>query len=111
MISALVTLCLAAGAGEPIRLSPGAQEVVKVTNLSKVALGNPEVAEVTATRGGELILTGRGRGRTTLTLWSSKGMETRQIIVDDGKVTELGKLVKSMVNPSLRVEEFSNHTV
>jgi pilus assembly protein CpaC len=38
-------------------------------------------------------------------------METRQIVVDDGKTTELGRIVKQMVNPSLRVEEFGGTTV
>ncbi len=111
MIStALVTLLLA-GAGEPIRLAPGAQEVVKTHGLTKVALGDPAIADVTPTSKGELLVTARGRGRTTLTLWTAKGMETRQIVVDDGKTTELGRIVKQMVNPSLRVEEFGGTTV
>lgn len=111
MIStALLTLCLA-GAAEPIRLAPGAHEVVKVPSVSKVALGDPSIADVTPTSKGELLITGRGRGRTTLTLWTAKGLETRLIVVDDGKTTELGRMIKSMVNPSLRVEEFGGQTV
>lgn len=111
MIStALLTLCLA-GAAEPIRLAPGAHEVVKVANLTKVALGDPAIADVTPTSKGELLITGRGRGRTTLTLWTAKGLETRLIVVDDGKTTELGRLVKQLVNPSLRIEEFGGQTV
>lgn len=109
MITALVTLCLAAG--EPIRLAPGAQEVVRVQNLTRVGVGDPNIADVTPTARGELLVTARARGRTTLTLWTAKGLETRVVVVDDGKTSELGRLVKSLVNPSLRVEEFSNQTV
>ncbi len=109
MITALVTLCLAAG--EPLRLAPGAQEVVRVQNLTKVGVGDPNIADVTLTARGELLVTARARGRTTLTLWTAKGLETRVVVVDDGKTSELGRLVKSLVNPSLRVEEFSNQTV
>jgi pilus assembly protein CpaC len=109
MITALVALCLAGS--EPIRLAPGAQEVVKVHNLTKVGVGDPNIADVTPTARGELLVTARARGRTTLTMWTSKGLETRVVVVDDGKTTELGKLVKSMVNPSLRVEEFGGQTV
>jgi Flp pilus assembly secretin CpaC len=108
MITALLTLCLAAS--EPIRLAPGAQEVLKVQNLTKVGVGNPEIADVTVSKG-ELIVTARAKGRTTLTLWSAKGLETRMVVVDDGKTTELGRLVKTLVNPSLRVDEFSGRTV
>ena len=109
MITALVTLCLAAG--EPIRLAPGAQEVVRVQNLTRVGVGDPNLADVTPTARGELLVTARARGRTTLTMWTAKGLETRVVVVDDGKTSELGRLVKSLVNPSLRVEEFSNQTV
>lgn len=109
MITALLTLCLAAS--EPIRLAPGAQEVVKVHNLTKVGVGDPNIADVTPTARGELLVTARARGRTTLTMWTSKGLETRLVVVDDGKTSELGRLIKSLVNPSLRIEEFANHTV
>lgn len=108
LTTALLTLCLAA---EPIRLSPGTQEVLRVSSVSRVGVGDPNVADVTPTSRGELLVTARGRGRTTLTLWTAKGIETRQVVVDDGRSSELGKLVKSMVNPSLKVEEYSGITV
>lgn len=107
MIAALLTLCLAA---EPVRLAPGTQEVLKVS-VQKVGIGDPSVIDVTPTAKGELLVTAKGRGRTTLTLWTAKGVETRQVIVDDGRSTELGKLIKTMVNPSLRVEEYAGQTV
>jgi Flp pilus assembly secretin CpaC len=107
MILALLTLCLAA---EPVRLAPGTQEVLKVS-VQKVGIGDPSVIDVTPTSRGELLVTAKGRGRTTLTLWTAKGVETRQVIVDDGRSTELGKLIKAMVNPSLKVEEYAGQTV
>ena len=79
-------------------------------SLTKVGVGDPNIADVTVSKG-ELIITARSKGRTTLTMWTAKGIETRVVVVDDGKTTELGKLVKTLVNPSLRVEEFSGRTV
>ncbi len=108
MITALLTLCLAA---DPVRLVPGTQEVLRVQNVTKVGVGDPNIVDVTPTAKGELLLTARNRGRTTITLWTAKGHETRQVVVDDGHTTELGKLVKAMVNPSLRIEEFAGQTV
>lgn len=105
--AALLTLALSA---EPVRLAPGTQEVLRVHSLTKVGVGDPNIADVTVSKG-ELIITARSKGRTTLTMWTAKGIETRVVVVDDGKTTELGKLVKTLVNPSLRVEEFSGRTV
>jgi hypothetical protein len=108
MISALLLLTLAA---EPVRLAPNSQEVIKVGAVSRVAIGDPSVADVTPTGKGELLITARQRGRTTITLWTSRGIETRQVVVDDGKTSELGRLIKSTVNSSLRVEEYNGTTV
>ncbi len=108
LTTALLTLCLSA---EPVRLSPGTQEVLRVPAVSRVAVGDPNIVDVTPTSRGELLVSAKGRGRTTLTLWTAKGIETRQVVVDDGRSSELGKLVKTMVNPALKVEEYSGITV
>jgi Flp pilus assembly secretin CpaC len=108
LTTALLTLCLSA---EPVRLVPGTQEVLRVAHVTRIGVGDPNVADVTPTSRGELLVTAKGRGRTTLTLWTSRGVETRQVIVDDGRSSELGKLVKAMVNPGLRIEEVAGLTV
>lgn len=108
LTTALLTLALAA---EPVRLSPGAQEVLRVGALTRVGVGDPGVVDVTPTARGELLVTAKARGRTTLTLWTGKGLETRQVIVDDGRSSELGKLIKTLVNPALKVEEYAGVTV
>ena len=108
LTTALLTLALAA---EPVRLSPGAQEVLRVGTITRVGIGDPNVVDVTPTARGELLVTAKSRGRTTLTLWTGKGLETRQVIVDDGRASELGKLIKTLVNPSLKVEEYAGVTI
>jgi len=109
MVTALVALAVLSA--EPVRLSPGAQEVLRVPGVTRIALGDPAVADVTPTSRGELLLLGKRLGRTTLTLWTPRGIETRQLVVDDGKASELGAKVKSLVSPSLRVEQFGGTTV
>jgi Flp pilus assembly secretin CpaC len=108
LTTALLTLALAA---EPVRISPGAQEVLRVGNISRVGVGDPNVVDVTPTSRGELLITAKSRGRTTLTLWTGKGIETRQVIVDDGRASELGKLIKTYVNPALKVDEYAGVTI
>ncbi|MFO0600785.1 MAG: pilus assembly protein N-terminal domain-containing protein [Myxococcaceae bacterium] len=106
--AALALLVLAA---DPVRMTPGSQEVLKVGTLSRVGVGDPSICDVTPTGKGELLITARQKGRTTLTLWTGRGIETRQVVVDDGKTSDLGKLIKSTVNPSLRVEEYNGQTI
>ncbi|MCA2980901.1 MAG: pilus assembly protein N-terminal domain-containing protein [Myxococcaceae bacterium] len=101
-----VALC-----AEPIRLVPGTQLVLKVPGVNRVAVGQESVADVRPTGRGELLITANGQGRTSLTLWTTNGMQTRTIVVDDGKASELGRMVKTLVNPALRVDTFNGLTV
>jgi pilus assembly protein CpaC len=102
-----VLLAIAFAGVEPIRLSPGTQTVLKVPGVTRVAVGQESVADVRPTGKGELLVTGNAIGRTSLTLWTASGMQTRTIVVDDGRSSELGRMVKELVNPGLRVETFN----
>lgn len=106
---ALVSLALAA---EPIRVTPGTQTVIKVPGVTRVAIGQQAIADVRPTGRGELLITGNQLGRTSMTLWFDKGaMQTRTIVVDDERGSEIGRMVKELVNPALRVGQFNGYTV
>lgn len=109
MVTALLVLAVAAA--EPVVLSPGEQSVLRVPGITRIAVGDPNVADVTPTSKGELLVLGKKLGRTTLTLWRARGLETRQLVVDDGHASELGVKLKQLVSPSLRVERFAGYTV
>ncbi len=106
--TALLSLALAA---EPIRLSPGTQHVLKVGNVTKVAIGQDSIADVRPTGRGELLLTGNQVGRTSLTIWTTQGMQSRTVIVDDGRTEGTRGLVQQLINPSLKVAEYNGMTV
>lgn len=108
LTTALLSLAIAA---EPIRLLPGTQHVLKVPGISKVAVGQEQVADVRVTGKGELLITGNQLGRTSLTLWTPQGMQTRTIVVDDGKSDQIQRMVKDLVSPALRVETYNGMTV
>ena len=108
LTTALLSLAVAA---EPIRLSPGTQHVLKIPGITRVAVGQEQVADVRPTGKGELLITGNQLGRTSLTLWTAQGMQTRTIVVDDGKTDQIQRMVKDLVSPSLRVETYNGMTV
>ncbi|MGC4122691.1 MAG: pilus assembly protein N-terminal domain-containing protein [Myxococcales bacterium] len=90
-----VALCAAAEPSEaPVRVSPGMQEVLKVPGLTKAALGDPAIADVTVTGPGELLVLGKKQGKTSLMLWTKAKPNkptTRMIFVDDGKFAEASR--------------------
>jgi pilus assembly protein CpaC len=108
ILTALSALVLTAA---PLKLTPGGQEVIRVPGLTRVAIGRPEIADVKATGGGELLVFGKSRGKTNMILWVNGEKQNREIIVDDGRGAELERTVRELVNPSLRVETANGTTV
>ena len=94
-----------------IRLSPGGQEVLRYSGLKRVALVSEDYATVRVTGPGELLLTGKQPGRTTITLWLSDKVVYKTIVVDSGRGSELARLVKEQVSPTLRVEEYGSKVI
>jgi len=105
-----VALC-AEPADAPIRVGPGAQQVLKIAGLVRVAVADPSIADVTVTTKDELLILGRRTGRTTLTLWARGKTSTRPVIVDDGKFAELTALIKEKVDPTLKCEVYGEKLV
>src|SRR6478672_4962226 len=106
----LLTLALASSlsllpSGDVIRLSPGGQEVLKFVGLKKVAVTGEDYASVRVTGSGELLLVGKQPGRTTMTLWLADKVVYKTIVVDNGRGSEIARLVKEQVSPTLKVEE------
>jgi pilus assembly protein CpaC len=106
------SLALAASA-DPIRVAPGAHRTLNEPGLTRVAIGKEEICDVKVVNDHELLLVGRQKGRTTLTIWSrgQKNSITRDVIVDDTRADELARLVRDLVNSSLRVETFNEKVV
>ena len=109
LASALLVVALLAV--EPMRLTPGGQEVMRIPGLSRIAVGPNEVADVRVLPTGEVLVLGKQKGKTSLTIWANGKISTRQVVVDDGRSTELARLIHETVSPSLKVEEYNARVV
>jgi pilus assembly protein CpaC len=84
---AVVALLLAAPSfsqpeGGVITLGVGQQKVLQLGNVARVAIGEPEVADVRQVGGGgELLITGVGEGRTSLLVWRHNDVRLSYLVV------------------------------
>ena len=68
--------------GGTLSLGVGQQKVIQVSNVARVAIGEPDVADVKQVGGGnELLITGVGEGRTSLLVWQSNDRRISYVIV------------------------------
>ena len=68
--------------GGTISLGVGQQKVIQVTNVQRVAIGEPDVADVKQVGGGnELLVTGVGEGRTSLLVWRNNDSRLSYVVI------------------------------
>lgn len=111
LASALLVVALLVSPVEPMRLTPGGQEVMRIPGLTRIAVGPNDVADVRVLPSGEVLVLGKQKGKTSLTIWANGRITNRQVVVDDGHSTELARLIHDSVSPSLKVEEFNSRVV
>ncbi|MGE5552399.1 MAG: type II and III secretion system protein family protein [Betaproteobacteria bacterium] len=58
---------------EPIILRAGESTVIAVPEVSRVAVGQPSIADVRVLSAGEILVNGKSEGQTTLLLWHPAG--------------------------------------
>src|SRR5437764_12611522 len=76
------TNAVAQSEGGTISLGVGQQKVIQVSNISRVAIGEPEVADVKQVGGGnELLITGVGEGRTSLLVWQTNERRISYVVI------------------------------
>jgi Flp pilus assembly secretin CpaC len=110
-LAVALSLSVAPAASDLVRLTPGQQDVLHYPGLKRVAIGTEDVAQVRVTGPGELLLLGKQVGRTSLTLWLEGRVIYRTIVVDNGRGTELARLVREQVSPTLKVDDYNGKIV
>ena len=68
--------------GSTISLGVGQQKVIQLSNVARVAIGEPDIADVKQLGGGnELLITGVGEGRTSLLVWRTNDTRLSYLVV------------------------------
>ena len=95
-----------------ISLAPGELWSVPVDEIKRVAVGDPEVVDVTVVSPNEVLLQGKAAGTTNLLLWDRQGQHVSNIEVVD-RTTEalegqLRQLVAQLGLPGVQVKRENN---
>jgi Flp pilus assembly secretin CpaC len=89
----------------PIRLTIGESKLIHVESAQKVAVGNPSIAEVTSVGDGEILISAKSAGNTSLIFISPGGdRETRTVMVSNHN------LKKSMVEVGVEIMEIESQS-
>jgi pilus assembly protein CpaC len=76
-----------AAAGEKLPVAVNQSRVLQFDAVSRVAIANPEIADVMIVSGSEVLLVGKAPGLTTLHIWDSGGRNSFQVEVGAADIT------------------------
>lgn len=123
MIHALLLTSLLAAAHAPLKadapprsleLDVGAQKVLEFPGVARIALGNPDVADVKPLDSHQVLLVGKSLGHTTLLLWSARGGTPTKVELNVARHTGEAleeSLHQMLPGADLRVDEFNGKKV
>ncbi len=86
------------GLSTPIFLQPGEIRSVAVENVERVAIGDPEVLDVTVVSANELLLQAKGAGTTNLIVWDQTGQHLSQVEVTDPTIRALEPRLRQLIS-------------
>jgi len=94
--------------GSTVSLGVGSQKVLTIPGLSRVALGDPSIAEVKTLGSGQLLITGQAEGKTTLLVWKTSGQRVSYLVAvrkqDPNEViSEIKRLLGEIEGVSVRM--------
>jgi len=90
------------GASGDIKLTLGSAKVIRMKNLKRIVIGDPEIAEVKKISDKELLVSGKAMGRTNLIIWNNKG---RRRMFDITVMSD--KVNKTMIRVDVQVMEIN----
>lgn len=102
VLSALVfsaTLAQAARGNEEetLHLVPGQQKILSAPGVTRIAIANPNVADVKVVTAGQVLVTAVGVGETELTVWQGSRLASYQIVVTRMDPRELKREVDKLL--------------
>ena len=118
-ICLITILCLAAAvlaqptamAGEKMAVSVNQSQLINLPGVERVAIANPEIADVVVVSGSEILLVGKAPGITTLHVWSARGRSSHVVEVGAND-TQIAQDIKSILGFSdIRVSKVNKNII
>ena len=105
LVSAGILLAApAVHAAQPLQIGVNESRYMEISGLNRVAVGNPEVADVQLVSGNELLVIGKKAGSTTLLVWGAGGRSEYLVIVS-GADTGLAEIIQRAIGlPGVTVQ-------
>lgn len=98
---------------EALTLRAGESRVIAVTDIARVAVGQPSIADVRVLSPSEVLVNGKGEGQTTLLLWPPSGRVVERVVrvLGPSPVLTAQDVTDLLADGGVRVKEVAGYLV
>lgn len=111
LLLACLVLAAPAAANGKIVVAVSQSSVVTVDGVERVAVANPEVADVVVVSGYEMLVVGKRTGTTTLHVWSAGGLNSYDIEVGSNDTQIAGDIKAILGYADIRVSKVGKNVI
>lgn len=86
-------------------------EVVHLSGVERVAVANPDIADVVIVSGSELLVVGKAPGTTTLHIWSASGLKSFSVEVNSNDTQIAGEIKNILGYPDIQVSKVNKNVI
>lgn len=111
LLTCLLLLSATAAAYDRITVGVSQSRVIAMSGVERVAVANPEIADVVVVSGYELLVVGKQPGTTTLHIWSAGGRDSYDLEVGTND-TQIANDIKTILGyPDIRVSKVGKNVI
>lgn len=79
---------------EQIKLVVGEQKLIEYSNIDKVSIGDPNIADIQVVQNSQVLIIGKGEGNTSIIIWNKEGKTS--IVRLEVQSTDPKKLIEEL---------------
>ncbi len=104
MSAALLGMAGEVFAATPLSVAVNGSQYMEAPGITRLAVGNPEIADVNLLSSHDFLLVGKKAGSTTLLVWSNNGREEYNVFVSSGDEGTAAAIQKAIGLPGVNVQ-------
>lgn len=105
LLAAAMLSCGSACAAEPVEVSLNESKYMAASGITRLAVGNPDIADVQLLSSGDFLLVGKKAGTTSLIVWSDGGRRTEYTVYVAGNDRGMASAIQDAIGyPKVHVQ-------
>jgi pilus assembly protein CpaC len=107
----LLPISMVQAADGVLSVAVNQSQVLNFNGVERVAVANPEVADVVVVSGYEILLVGKAPGTTTLHVWSASGRKSYNVEVNSNDAQLAGEIKSILGYPDIKVSKVNKNVI